>query len=199
MLSKRCRNLADKGVNILAFQSFPNQGKSTIRLVGDNPTTTKTALDNQRLSYTETQVTFLPCDAGHGGPWCQWVRLIGGVGTILCIDDQTYALAARVESLRAQGHIVIVVGSPQAALDSLLTNPIEAAVIDCHMAGALLVADLLKRIRPELPIIMLASYCAVPCHRRAVTACIGKGEPAATLLRALRMLLDSNAPGQKAA
>jgi len=56
MLSKLCRNLADKGVNILAFQSFPNQGKSTIRFVGDNPTTTKTVLDNQRLSYTETQV-----------------------------------------------------------------------------------------------------------------------------------------------
>ncbi len=56
MLGKLCRALADKGVNILAFQSFPNQGKSTVRFVGDNPTTTKTVLDGQRVTYTETQV-----------------------------------------------------------------------------------------------------------------------------------------------
>ncbi len=55
-LGKLCRTLADKGVNILAFQSFPNQGKSTVRFVGDNPTTTKTVLDGQRMTYTETQV-----------------------------------------------------------------------------------------------------------------------------------------------
>jgi hypothetical protein len=48
--------LADKGVNILAFQSFPNQGKSTIRFVGDNHNTTKTVLDGQHLTYSETQV-----------------------------------------------------------------------------------------------------------------------------------------------
>lgn len=142
----------------------------------------------------------LPCDAGHSGRWCQRVDLSTGVGTILCIDDQTYALAARVEWLRAHGHIVIVAGSAQAALDSLLTNPIEVALLDCHMAGALLIADMLKRIRPELPIIMLASYCGVPCpQQRAITACIGKGESAATLLRALRRALGSNAPGQEAA
>ena len=56
MLGKLCRNLADKGVNILAFQSFPNQGKSTVRFVPDNPTTTKTVLDGQRTTYTENQV-----------------------------------------------------------------------------------------------------------------------------------------------
>jgi len=56
MLAKLTRGLADKGVNLLAFQSFPTQGKSTVRIVGDNPTTTKTVLDDQRLSYTDTQV-----------------------------------------------------------------------------------------------------------------------------------------------
>jgi hypothetical protein len=56
MLGKLCHNLADRGVNILAFQSFPNQGKSTVRFVGDNPTTIKAVLDGQRVTYTETQV-----------------------------------------------------------------------------------------------------------------------------------------------
>jgi hypothetical protein len=55
-LGKCCRALAEKGVNILAFQSFPLAGKSNIRFVADNPTTAKTVLDSQRLTYTEAQV-----------------------------------------------------------------------------------------------------------------------------------------------
>ena len=57
-LGKVCRTLADQGVNILAFQSTPSEGKtqSQVRLVVDNLTTAKTVLDNQKLKYTETQV-----------------------------------------------------------------------------------------------------------------------------------------------
>lgn len=55
-LGKVCRALADRGVNILAFQSFPIGGKSVTRFVFDNPTTAKTVLDNERLTYTEAEV-----------------------------------------------------------------------------------------------------------------------------------------------
>jgi len=55
-LGKFSRALADRGVNILAFQSFPAEGKSTVRLVVDNPTTAKTVLDSQRLTSTEADV-----------------------------------------------------------------------------------------------------------------------------------------------
>ena len=55
-LGKVCRALADRGVSILAFQSFPSGGESLVRLVVDNPTTAKTVLDAQRLSYTEAEV-----------------------------------------------------------------------------------------------------------------------------------------------
>jgi len=51
-LGKLCRALADRGVNILAFQTF---GTST-RFVVDNPTTAKAALDGGRYSYTEAEV-----------------------------------------------------------------------------------------------------------------------------------------------
>jgi hypothetical protein len=66
-LGKLSRALGDRGVNILAFQSFPSQGKSTIRLVVDNPTNAKTVFDNQRATYTETQVaqTRLPHRPGE--------------------------------------------------------------------------------------------------------------------------------------
>jgi len=55
-LGKICRALADRGVNILAFQSFPIGGKSLTRFVVDNPTTAKTVLSAERLTYTEEEV-----------------------------------------------------------------------------------------------------------------------------------------------
>ena len=55
-LGKLTRALADRGVNILALQSFPIGGKSVTRFIVDNPTTAKTVLDNEPLMYTETEV-----------------------------------------------------------------------------------------------------------------------------------------------
>jgi hypothetical protein len=55
-LAKVCRVLADRGVNILAFQSCPSEGKSQIRIVVDNPSTARTVLDSERQTYTEADV-----------------------------------------------------------------------------------------------------------------------------------------------
>ncbi len=55
-LGKVCRALADRGVSILAIQSFPIGGKSVTRFLFDNPTVAKTVLDNERLTYLEADV-----------------------------------------------------------------------------------------------------------------------------------------------
>ena len=55
-LGKLCRSLADRGVNILAFQSFPLGGGSLVRMVVDNPTTAKAVLDAGLLAYKEAEV-----------------------------------------------------------------------------------------------------------------------------------------------
>jgi hypothetical protein len=43
-------------LNILALQSFPIGGKSVTRFIVDNPTTAKTVLDSERLTYAEAQI-----------------------------------------------------------------------------------------------------------------------------------------------
>jgi hypothetical protein len=43
-------------VNILALQSFPIGGKSVTRFIVDNPTTAKTVLDTERLTYVEAEI-----------------------------------------------------------------------------------------------------------------------------------------------
>jgi hypothetical protein len=66
-LGKLCRALADRNVNIVAFQAVPIEGTSLVHLVVDNPTTAKTVLDSERLSYKETDVArvALPHRAGE--------------------------------------------------------------------------------------------------------------------------------------
>jgi hypothetical protein len=55
-LGRTCRALADRGVNILGFHSFPIGGESVVRLVVDNATAAKTVLEGQRLNFTEREV-----------------------------------------------------------------------------------------------------------------------------------------------
>lgn len=55
-LAKCCKAMAAQNVNILAFVSVPDQGKSTVRMVVDNPVGAKKALDDANLSYTENEV-----------------------------------------------------------------------------------------------------------------------------------------------
>jgi len=55
-LAKVCQALAERKVNILAFQSVPAEGESVVRFIADNPATAKKVLDNQGLRYTETDV-----------------------------------------------------------------------------------------------------------------------------------------------
>jgi hypothetical protein len=55
-LAKHCKTLADHKVNILGLQSIPAEGKSLVRMVVDNPTNAKKALDSEHVSYTETEV-----------------------------------------------------------------------------------------------------------------------------------------------
>jgi hypothetical protein len=55
-LGKICRALADRKVNILAFQSIPSEEESLVRFVVDNPTAAKSVLDTQKLKYREAEV-----------------------------------------------------------------------------------------------------------------------------------------------
>jgi hypothetical protein len=55
-LGQCCRVLADRGVNILAFETFEREGQSLIRMVVDDAATAKELLAAERIYYTETEV-----------------------------------------------------------------------------------------------------------------------------------------------
>lgn len=55
-LGKICRELAQGGVNIMAFQSIPAEKTLLVCIVVDKPAAAQTILDRQGISYTEAEV-----------------------------------------------------------------------------------------------------------------------------------------------
>lgn len=58
-LGKVCRALADRGINILAFQAITEEGTGHVRLVPDNTSNAKKVLDGEHVTYTETDVAHI--------------------------------------------------------------------------------------------------------------------------------------------
>lgn len=55
-LGRFCEALGDEGVNIMAFETFVEEGTAGVRFVVDNPAVTKTVLNSQRVVYKENEV-----------------------------------------------------------------------------------------------------------------------------------------------
>ena len=55
-LGKICRELADRGVNIMAFQSIPSAKTILVCMVVDKPAAAETILDREGIGYTESEV-----------------------------------------------------------------------------------------------------------------------------------------------
>jgi hypothetical protein len=55
-LGRICRLLADRGVNIIAFQSIPSHKTVLVCLVTDNAAAAQSVLDQEGIIYTEAEV-----------------------------------------------------------------------------------------------------------------------------------------------
>jgi hypothetical protein len=55
-LGKCCLALAERGVNILAFQSYVEEGESLARFVVDDPASAKTVLGSLHMNFEEADV-----------------------------------------------------------------------------------------------------------------------------------------------
>jgi hypothetical protein len=58
--------LADKGVNILAFQSFVEEGESLMRMIVNDPAMAKATLGGMRMIFEETEAATATLDHKPG-------------------------------------------------------------------------------------------------------------------------------------
>lgn len=65
-LGKVCRALADRGVNIIAFQSIPSEKTILVCIVVDKQGAARAALDTERITYSEGEVVQVKLPHGPG-------------------------------------------------------------------------------------------------------------------------------------
>lgn len=116
---------------------------------------------------------------------------------ILCIDDEELGLEIRKMVLEREGFSVLTARDGPAGILLFDTTQVDAVVLDYAMPGldGGEVAAILRKRKPNIPILMLSAYVALPEHvMRVVSVSATKGDGAFTLVDKLRELLQANAP-----
>lgn len=116
---------------------------------------------------------------------------------ILCIDDEDLGLEIRKMVLEREGFTVLTAKDGQSGISVFDSEQIDAVVLDYAMPGmdGGKVAAILRERRPDIPILMLSAYVALPEEvMRVVSVSATKGDGAFTLVDKLKDLLQTNAP-----
>lgn len=109
--------------------------------------------------------------------------------TLLCVDDEAPALALRKMVLERNGYTILTAANTQQAIELFKAHAVDLVVSD-HLLGGELGTELaaeLKRLKPKVPIILLAG--APPESLTNIDAFFLKGEPVERLLALFRALL----------
>jgi CheY-like chemotaxis protein len=111
---------------------------------------------------------------------------------ILCIDDEELGLRVRGIVLERAGYRVLTATDGATGLEIFGREQVEGVVLDYFMPGmnGSEVATELRRLRPEVPIILLSAYINLPAEvLRMVDWTILKGDGPEVLLAKVRELL----------
>lgn len=111
---------------------------------------------------------------------------------ILCIDDEELGLQVRRVMLEREGYTVLTACDGTSGLAIFDTQPVSAVILDYAMPGLNggQVAALMRRRKPQVPILMLSAYLTLPEETmRLVDLCATKGEETTSLIGKLKQLL----------
>lgn len=115
---------------------------------------------------------------------------------ILCIDDESLGLQIRRIVLERAGYRVVTAMDGQTGLSIFADEPVDAVVLDYFMpamSGAAIATEM-RRLRPEVPILLLSAYINLPPEVTGLVDCtILKGDDPAILLAKVREALASQA------
>lgn len=84
----------------------------------------------------------------------------GAAATILCVDDEEPGLVVRKMLLEQAGYRVLTARSGLEGIRLFQAESVDAVILDYWMSGmnGVATARELKRLKPDLPIIILSAY-----------------------------------------
>lgn len=116
--------------------------------------------------------------------------------TILCVDDEIAGLRLRSALLRGQGFTVVSASTAEEALAKFRATAIDMVVSD-HLLGrqtGTVMAREMKRLKPEVPILILSGTTEIPADIAVADAFISKLDGPERLLAKVRDLLTQVQP-----
>ena len=118
--------------------------------------------------------------------------------TILCIDDDDGVLGYHRALLERRGYEVITAASARQGLQIAEVCPVAAVIVDYHMPemNGHVVATEIKRIKPQVPIVMVSSDEAIPEQAlKVVDAFVSKDEAPSRLLSVISRFCGQSRSG----
>ena len=117
--------------------------------------------------------------------------------TVFYVDDNPKSRELLTNILEARGFTVIAAAGPLEALDQAKNMVFEIALLDYQMPGMLgtQLARELKRIDPDLPVVVISGLAALPSHELVnVNVHLGRGTRVDQLLETIEMLANRESP-----
>jgi CheY-like chemotaxis protein len=117
------------------------------------------------------------------------------VPTILCIDDEALGLQIRKAVLERAGYNVLTAVDGPTGLSLFRGNAVDGVVLDYYMPemDGGVVAQTMRRERPEVPIMLLSAYINLPAEVVTLAdVTLLKGEGPLELLEKLHLMLGSS-------
>ena len=121
-----------------------------------------------------------------------------GHRTILCIDDDAGMLRYQKTLFERRGYKVLTAASARQGLRIAAVCELAAVVVDYHMPemSGLEFAAEIKRLKPQMPIVMVSSDDAIPEPAlNVVDAFVSKNEASRRLLPVITRICGENPPG----
>lgn len=116
----------------------------------------------------------------------------GPKATVLCVDDHWKDLIERKTLLEQNGFAVLETTGWEESLKVFLGRTVHAVILDYQLPGMNgdMVAAMMKRLKPHIPIILLSAYGPLPKKKlRPVDAFVYKSDGKRMLVATLRELL----------
>jgi len=117
---------------------------------------------------------------------------------ILCVDDEELGLQIRRAVLERAGYSVRTALNGREGLDAFSSDPVDLVVLDYSMPGMHGgdVALEMRRLRPQVPIILLSAYVNLPAEVTRIVDCsMLKGDGPELLLSKIQEFLSERAGG----
>ncbi len=111
------------------------------------------------------------------------------ISTLLCIHRDP----AQLHLLQENGYELVTAGSGSEGLRLLMTHPVDAIVLDYDLGllDGVTVATEIKKVKPQLPIVMLADHLELPDGAlKSVDALVTKADGAHFLWATVHFVLN---------